>query len=128
LCTDVKWGVVCVLQVGMVFQSYALFNHLSVADNIKFGLQVRRVTRGDPWMCPVVPPTSPAIFPYTSDAMAALGHFQAASCLLYMLLQYMIVLLLSHMLRCLRMDISCLDPLFLLSNVCHCILYIKRIR
>jgi ABC-type Fe3+/spermidine/putrescine transport system ATPase subunit len=24
----------------MVFQSYALFNHLTVADNIKFGLQV----------------------------------------------------------------------------------------
>jgi ABC-type Fe3+/spermidine/putrescine transport system ATPase subunit len=26
----------------MVFQSYALFNHLTVADNIKFGLQVRQ--------------------------------------------------------------------------------------
>lgn len=36
----------CVLQVGMVFQSYALFNHLSVADNIKFGLQVRMVWLG----------------------------------------------------------------------------------
>lgn len=30
-------------QVGMVFQSYALFNHLTVADNIKFGLEVRKV-------------------------------------------------------------------------------------
>jgi sulfate transport system ATP-binding protein len=29
------------LQVGMVFQSYALFNHMTVAENIKFGLQVR---------------------------------------------------------------------------------------
>lgn len=27
-------------QVGFVFQSYALFNHKTVADNIKFGLQV----------------------------------------------------------------------------------------
>jgi ABC-type Fe3+/spermidine/putrescine transport system ATPase subunit len=32
----------------MVFQSYALFNHLTVADNIKFGLQVRQKEgRGD---------------------------------------------------------------------------------
>ncbi|KAF8061958.1 cysA [Scenedesmus sp. PABB004] len=30
-------------QVGMVFQSYALFNHMNVADNIKFGLQVRKL-------------------------------------------------------------------------------------
>jgi sn-glycerol 3-phosphate transport system ATP-binding protein len=29
--------------VAMVFQNYALFPHLSVADNIGFGLQVRRV-------------------------------------------------------------------------------------
>jgi ABC-type polar amino acid transport system ATPase subunit len=28
------------LQVGMVFQSYALFNHMTVLENIKFGLQV----------------------------------------------------------------------------------------
>jgi hypothetical protein len=27
-------------QVGMVFQSYALFNHMTVAENIKFGLEV----------------------------------------------------------------------------------------
>jgi sn-glycerol 3-phosphate transport system ATP-binding protein len=31
--------------VGMVFQSYALFPHLSVAENIVFGLKVRRVPR-----------------------------------------------------------------------------------
>ena len=30
-------------QVGMVFQSYALFNHMTVAENIRFGLDVRRL-------------------------------------------------------------------------------------
>jgi len=30
-------------QVSMVFQSYALFPHLSVAENIQFGLKVRKV-------------------------------------------------------------------------------------
>jgi sn-glycerol 3-phosphate transport system ATP-binding protein len=33
--------------VAMVFQSYALFPHLSVAENIVFGLKVRRVARGE---------------------------------------------------------------------------------
>ncbi|MEM1049306.1 MAG: ABC transporter ATP-binding protein [Pseudomonadota bacterium] len=33
--------------LSMVFQSYALFPHLSVADNIAFGLQVRRVGRAE---------------------------------------------------------------------------------
>ena len=28
-------------RVGMVFQSYALFRHMTVADNIAFGLKVR---------------------------------------------------------------------------------------
>src|SRR6476660_7221677 len=32
-------------QISMVFQSYALFPHLSVAENIIFGLRVRRVSR-----------------------------------------------------------------------------------
>ena len=32
--------------IAMVFQSYALFPHLSVAENIVFGLQVRKVARG----------------------------------------------------------------------------------
>lgn len=32
-------------QLSMVFQSYALFPHLTVADNITFGLQVRRRSR-----------------------------------------------------------------------------------
>eukprot|EP00197_Chlamydomonas_leiostraca_P006496 CAMPEP_0202868934 /NCGR_PEP_ID=MMETSP1391-20130828/11421_1 /ASSEMBLY_ACC=CAM_ASM_000867 /TAXON_ID=1034604 /ORGANISM="Chlamydomonas leiostraca, Strain SAG 11-49" /LENGTH=379 /DNA_ID=CAMNT_0049549165 /DNA_START=294 /DNA_END=1432 /DNA_ORIENTATION=- len=31
-------------QIGMVFQSYALFNHMTVAENIKFGLQMRKLT------------------------------------------------------------------------------------
>src|SRR5207244_11972350 len=31
-------------RVSMVFQSYALFPHLSVAENIVFGLRVRRVS------------------------------------------------------------------------------------
>jgi sn-glycerol 3-phosphate transport system ATP-binding protein len=33
--------------ISMVFQSYALFPHLSVAENIVFGLKVRKVAPGD---------------------------------------------------------------------------------
>ena len=33
--------------MGVVFQNYALFPHLSVADNIAFPLQMRHVPRGD---------------------------------------------------------------------------------
>ncbi len=33
--------------IAMVFQNYALFPHLSVADNIVFGLQVRRAARAE---------------------------------------------------------------------------------
>ncbi len=33
--------------IAMVFQSYALFPHLSVAENIIFGLRVRRVPRNE---------------------------------------------------------------------------------
>jgi len=33
--------------LSMVFQSYALFPHLSVADNILFGLQVRKVAKAE---------------------------------------------------------------------------------
>jgi putative spermidine/putrescine transport system ATP-binding protein len=34
-------------QVGMVFQSYALFPHLDVRRNVAFGLEVRRASRPD---------------------------------------------------------------------------------
>jgi ABC-type Fe3+/spermidine/putrescine transport system ATPase subunit len=33
--------------IGMVFQSYALFPHLSVADNVAFGLDMRNVPRAE---------------------------------------------------------------------------------
>src|SRR5215470_3315317 len=31
--------------IGMVFQSYALWPHLSVADNVAYGLKMRKVPR-----------------------------------------------------------------------------------
>jgi sn-glycerol 3-phosphate transport system ATP-binding protein len=34
-------------RIAMVFQSYALFPHLNVAENIVFGLRVRRVSRSE---------------------------------------------------------------------------------
>ena len=34
-------------RLAMVFQSYALFPHLTVRDNILFGLKVRKVTEAD---------------------------------------------------------------------------------
>ena len=35
--------------ISMVFQSYALFPHLSVAENIVFGLKVRKVAPAEIW-------------------------------------------------------------------------------
>ena len=34
-------------KISMVFQSYALFPHLSVAENIVFGLRIRRISRAE---------------------------------------------------------------------------------
>ena len=30
-------------RIGFVFQSYALFNHMTVADNIAFGIRIRKL-------------------------------------------------------------------------------------
>jgi sulfate transport system ATP-binding protein len=43
---DVTWATPQQRGVGFVFQHYALFQHMSVADNIEFGLRVRRVAPG----------------------------------------------------------------------------------
>ncbi len=34
-------------QLGIVFQSYALFQHMTVAENVSFGLEMRRVEKGE---------------------------------------------------------------------------------
>lgn len=44
---DVTDVVPAARDIAMVFQSYALFPHLSVAENIIFGLRVRGLSRGD---------------------------------------------------------------------------------
>jgi ABC-type Fe3+/spermidine/putrescine transport system ATPase subunit len=33
--------------IGMVFQSYALFPHLSIFENVAYGLKIRKLSRGD---------------------------------------------------------------------------------
>ena len=45
--TDVTHMPAASRGVSMVFQNYALFPHLSVAENIVFGLKVRRVAAGE---------------------------------------------------------------------------------
>ncbi|NMM27005.1 MAG: ABC transporter ATP-binding protein [Glaciimonas sp.] len=42
-CRDVTGAAPSERSLSMVFQSYALFPHLSVAENISFGMKVRRV-------------------------------------------------------------------------------------
>ena len=44
---DVTHATPAERRLSMVFQSYALFPHLSVAENIVFGLEVRRVPRAE---------------------------------------------------------------------------------
>jgi putative spermidine/putrescine transport system ATP-binding protein len=43
--------------IGMVFQNYALFPHMSVAENLAFPLKVRKIPAADParryFRCPV---------------------------------------------------------------------------
>jgi sn-glycerol 3-phosphate transport system ATP-binding protein len=45
--TDVTHLTPAQRKISMVFQSYALFPHLSVAENIVFGLRVRRMSRAE---------------------------------------------------------------------------------
>ena len=44
---DVTDAAPAARDIAMVFQSYALFPHLSVAENIIFGLRVRGLSRSD---------------------------------------------------------------------------------
>jgi ABC-type Fe3+/spermidine/putrescine transport system ATPase subunit len=44
---DVTWAPAAARNVGLVFQSYALFPHMSVFDNVAFPLSVRRVPRNE---------------------------------------------------------------------------------
>ena len=44
---DVTTSAASDRNLSMVFQSYALFPHLSVAENVVFGLKVRRVPRAE---------------------------------------------------------------------------------
>ena len=44
---DVEAVAVHKRDIGMVFQSYSLFPHMTVAQNVAFGLQMRKVTSAD---------------------------------------------------------------------------------
>ena len=44
---DVTTSAASDRNLSMVFQSYALFPHLSVAENVVFGLKVRRVSKAE---------------------------------------------------------------------------------
>jgi len=45
--TDVTWLPPWRRNTGMVFQSYALFPHMTVADNVAFGLEMRKLGKPD---------------------------------------------------------------------------------
>src|ERR1700728_5458447 len=53
-------------EIGMMFQNYALFPHMSVAENIAYGLKTRHVPRGE-------------IRRRTADALALLTVAEAAT-------------------------------------------------
>ena len=44
---DVTWAPPHKRNLGLVFQSHALFGHMSVLDNVAFGLRMRKQSRGD---------------------------------------------------------------------------------
>ena len=44
---DVTWLPPWRRNTGMVFQSYALFPHMTVGDNVAFGLEMRRLSKPD---------------------------------------------------------------------------------
>jgi len=44
---EVTWRPIRLRNVGFVFQNYALFEHLSVYDNVAFGLSVKKTPRAE---------------------------------------------------------------------------------
>ena len=42
-------------QIGFVFQSYALFNHMTVAENIGFGIRMRKLAVDKATRCALRP-------------------------------------------------------------------------
>jgi putative spermidine/putrescine transport system ATP-binding protein len=45
--TDITWLPPWRRNTGMVFQSYALFPHMTVGDNVAFGLEMRKLSKPD---------------------------------------------------------------------------------